>query len=162
MCVCVCLQGSFAIQIFCYPEKHEHYMMRLKSLNVKVNIGSIKHCRSEMVVLCCECLFVCICLPFAWIHFILHCPSAQLNNAAIWAACSPCSYSAFLLVPMEWVTLEISCRNGKKAVILADAFIWSNLRYTFYRDSLPGAPRCPAYGHNVLWDPHATLNVFSC
>lgn len=47
-------------------------MVRLKSLNVKVNIGSIRHGRSKMVVLCCECLFVCL--------DTFH-PS--LNNAAI-------------------------------------------------------------------------------
>ncbi len=67
-----------AILKLCYPEKqqlHEHYIVWPKPLNVKVNIGSLQHCRHEMVILCCVCVFVCICLSFAWIHFILQWPS---------------------------------------------------------------------------------------
>lgn len=36
----------------------EHYMVWPKPLNVKVNIGSLQHCRHEMVILCC--VFVCL------------------------------------------------------------------------------------------------------
>ncbi len=52
-----------AILKLCYPEKqqlHEHYIVWPKPLNVKVNIGSLQHCRHEMVILCCVCVFVCL------------------------------------------------------------------------------------------------------
>ncbi len=60
-----------AILKLCYPEKqqqHEHYIVWPKPLNVKVNIGSLQHCRHEMVILCCVCVcvfaFVCLLLGY--------------------------------------------------------------------------------------------------
>lgn len=61
-----------AILKLCYPENqqlHEHYMVWPKPLNVKVNIGSLQHCRHEMVILCCVCvcLFAFVCLLLGYI-----------------------------------------------------------------------------------------------
>lgn len=118
-----------AILKLCFSEKqqlHEHYMVWPKPLNVKVNIGSLQHCRREMVILCCVCvcLFAFVCLLPGYISSFtaqMHSLTALLSELLLCYSLFPTPTLCFPLSSTGMNNIRIRSRDDKKTVILADA-----------------------------------------